>query len=74
MRISTGIKSLTDTDPMPFGKYGPSQGDPRLMQDVPATYLHWLWHNSTASDARVRDYIKRNLNALRMENTDLIWL
>ena len=33
------IPVLTDTDPMPFGKCA---GQP--MQDVPASYLHWLWH------------------------------
>lgn len=33
------IAVLTDTDPMPFGKFA---GQP--MQDVPASYLHWLWH------------------------------
>jgi len=30
--------ALTDTDPMPFGKH---KGE--LMQDVPASYLRWLW-------------------------------
>jgi hypothetical protein len=36
--IST-IAVLTGTDPMPFGKFVG-----RAMQDVPACYLHWLWH------------------------------
>jgi hypothetical protein len=31
---------LQDTDKMPWGKY---KGTP--MQDVPASYLHWLWTN-----------------------------
>jgi len=31
------MKELTDTDPMPFGKY---RGIP--MKDVPAKYLFWL--------------------------------
>lgn len=33
---------LTDLSPMPFGKYGPDN-EKRLMQDVPASYLHYLW-------------------------------
>lgn len=31
---------LHDTDKMPWGKYAG-----KLMQDVPASYLHWLWVN-----------------------------
>jgi hypothetical protein len=40
------IPVLTGTDPMSFGKYA---GQP--MQDVPATYLHWLWHSETTNPA-----------------------
>jgi len=58
---------LTDLDPMPFGKY---KGIP--MQDVPAGYLHCLWTNY-CDDKQIRSYIKRNLNALKTENYDLIW-
>lgn len=36
------MNPLTDTDPMPFGKYGPSN-ESKLMQDVPVSYLHYLW-------------------------------
>lgn len=36
--MNSAAGKLTDTDPMPFGKY---KGTP--MQDVPASYLHWLW-------------------------------
>jgi len=65
------MKELTDLDPMPFGKY---KGTP--MQDVPASYLHWLWTNGkkeeTKTDA-VADYIKRNLDVLRHEHEDGIW-
>ena len=39
--------ALTDTDPMPFGKH---KGEP--MQDVPASYLRWLWNDG------LRDYSK----------------
>lgn len=63
---------LTDTDPMPFGKY---RGKP--MQDVPVSYLHWLYHDSEdgkreATDA-VRQYVRDNITALKVENGDLIW-
>ena len=61
---------LKDTDLMPFGKY---KGTP--MQDVPCSYLHYLWTNGMRHDkqSNVADYIKRNLSALQEENKDLIW-
>lgn len=63
---------LTDTCPMPFGqKY---RGV--AMQDVPVTYLHWIWENvgdGTWQVAEVKEYIKNNLDALKLENKDLIW-
>jgi uncharacterized protein (DUF3820 family) len=64
------VKQLQDTDPMPFGKH---KGSP--MQDVPASYLHWLWSNGKEHDkqCRVADYIRRNLNALSVEYSDGIW-
>ncbi len=64
------MQELTDTDPMPFGKH---KGVP--MQDVPASYLHYLWTHGKEQDRRcpVADYIRRNLNALRSEHTDGIW-
>jgi len=44
------------------------------MQDVPASYLHWLWTEAGPNDGRpVIDYIRRNLNALKMEHRDGIW-
>lgn len=67
---------LTDTSPMPFGKYGPPpKGCQRLMQDVPAYYLHHLWVNGLEFDRRsqVADYIRRNLTCLQQESPDLIW-
>lgn len=39
----------TDTDPMPFGKY---KGEP--MQDVPASYLAWLWRDGLRDYSRSR--------------------
>lgn len=64
------MKILTDTDPMPFGKY---RGVP--MQDVPAGYLHYLWSNGIRSnpDSSVADYIRRNLHSLEKDHPDGIW-
>lgn len=64
------MTTLNDTDPMPFGKH---KGMP--MQDVPASYLHWLWTTGKKDDQRcqVADYIRRNLSALRTEHSDGIW-
>lgn len=55
---------------MPFGKH---RG--LAMQDVPARYLHWLWTNGKKEDQRcpVADYIRRNLDALKLEHRDGIW-
>lgn len=56
---------------MPYGIW-----KDRLMQDVPASYLHWLWTNGKKGmqdrDA-VADYIHRNLDALRKDHPDGIW-
>lgn len=62
--------SLEDTDPMPFGKY---KGCP--MQEVPASYLHYLWCNGVNKElgSLLHKYIKDNMNALKQENTDKIW-
>jgi uncharacterized protein (DUF3820 family) len=61
---------LTDISTMPFGKY---KGTP--MQDVPASYLHWLWTNGLENDKHspVADYVRRSLSALKQEHPDLIW-
>lgn len=60
---------LTDTDPMPFGKY---KGQP--MQDVPASYLHWLWQEiQHDKSSNVADYIRKNIAALKKECPDKIW-
>ena len=58
---------LTDIDPMPFGKY---RGVP--MQDVPVSYLHWLWHNGL-TDTSVKEYIQKSIDSLKQENPDLLW-
>lgn len=63
---------LEDTSMMPFGKYAGV-----AMQDVPVSYLHWLWCSPDFPRGLqanlVHDYIKENLDALKMENEDLIW-
>lgn len=63
-------KTLTDLDPMPWGKY---KGEP--MQDVPASYLHWLWVNGMDKDrlAPVAVYIREHLSHLKQEHPDGIW-
>lgn len=67
MAIRNLNEELNDLSPMPWGKY---KGVP--MQDVPASYLHWLW-NGNCSDARVKAYIEKSKSALEAENPDLIW-
>lgn len=65
---------LTDISPMPFGMY---KGKP--MQDVPVSYLHYLWTSNIRDAApssqqyAVAQYIEKNLNALKMEDKDKIW-
>lgn len=65
---------LTDLSKMPFGKFA---GKP--MMDVPVAYLHWLWtkgglqHPTDTKGEAVKDYVESNLEALKMENKDLIW-
>ena len=68
------MKIIQDTDAMPWGKH---KGVP--MQDVPASYLHWLWTNERDPMSRkaktdpVAAYIERNLAALQREHPDGIW-
>jgi len=63
-------ENLNDTDKMPFGQHRGT-----LMQDVPASYFHWLWTNGMKDDKHrpVADYIRRNLEALKKEHPDGIW-
>lgn len=42
------------------------------MEEVPANYLHWFWHNSNR-DGDVAEYIRGRMSALMQENKDLIW-
>ena len=64
------MQKLKDTDPMPFGMHS---GTP--MQDVPASYLHWLWCSGKKENkvCLVADYIRRNIDVLSKENEDAIW-
>lgn len=66
---------LEDTDMMPFGQYGPRSRDPRMMQDVPASYFHYLWTTGLKEDklSLVANYIRRNLPALKKEHPDGVW-
>lgn len=61
---------INDLDPMPFGKY---KGTP--MQDVPASYLHWVWHNTTTDNCNgsLYSYIKFSVSALKDEDPDKLW-
>jgi hypothetical protein len=64
------MKQLEDLDPMPFGEH---KG--KAMQNVPASYLHWLWTNGMKENqsSPVADYIKRNISALAQEYKTGIW-
>ncbi len=55
------ISKLEDFSPMPYGKY---QG--KAMEDVPASYLIWLYDNGRASPA-VKKYIEDNMDVLQKE-------
>lgn len=61
---------LIDVSEMPFGMH---KG--KLMQDIPASYLHWLWTSGKNVDKTcpVANYIKRNLQALKKEYPNGIW-
>lgn len=61
-------EEYNDDTPMPFGKH---KGE--LLQDIPASYLHWLWTQKPLNDRRLEDYIKRNIFALKQEYPDGIW-
>jgi hypothetical protein len=56
---------------MPFGKYGPKQGDCRKMRDVPARYLLYLWDEGIWQESGpVHDYIEKNFSALESDAPD----
>jgi len=60
---------LDDLSKMPFGKHA---GKP--MQDVPASYLHWLWTKEDFDKkSPVGVYISENIEALKLDYKDGIW-
>lgn len=63
--------TLTDTSPFPFEMY---KGKP--MQDIPTSYLHWYWEAGgrwNPEQLAIVEYIRENMDALKMEEPDLIW-
>lgn len=60
---------LTDKSPMPFGVH---KG--KLIKNVPASYLLWLWNNGVWQEAHkpIHHYIKDNIAALEMDDSDTI--
>lgn len=65
----TTMDALTDTSPMPFGKY---HGTP--LQDVPASYLLWLWDNGIWQEKHkpLHAYIRESWSALLQDCKDYI--
>jgi len=61
-------KPYEDLDLMPFGKHVNLR-----LQDVPASYFHWLWTQRPLNDKRLEAYIKKNIHALKQEHPDGIW-
>jgi hypothetical protein len=47
----------------------------KWMQEVPASYLHWLWSSGKKEDKTcpVANYIRENIYALKKEYPDGIW-
>ena len=56
------IDQLTDTSPMPLGKY---KGVP--MQEVPAEYLIWYRENAKSPNPQLMEYILDNWQVLKKE-------
>lgn len=55
--------ALADLDLMPFGKH---KGE--RMQDVPPTYLSWLWHDGKKHERdKVANYIWNSRNGINLE-------
>ena len=65
------MTQLQDTDKMPWGKH---KG--LIMQEVPASYLCWLWNEGKSTEVEtcpVAEYINRNMNSLTKEYPNGIW-
>lgn len=60
---------MTDNDKMPFGKH---RGE--RMEDVPASYLHWIWtKDGFDQSSPVGEYIRDNMSFLMADHPDGIW-
>lgn len=68
MKSTERTPAYDDTDLMQFGKYVNER-----LQDVPASYLHWLWSCRPIHDKKLENYIYNNLDALKQEHPDGIW-
>jgi len=53
---------------MPFGKYGP-RGLRLDLDDVPASYLMWLWEQNVDHPS-VRRYIEDNMEGIKKNIAD----
>ena len=60
--------TYNDDDEITFGKH---KGE--MLQNVPAAYLHWWYHETDKRDIKLKHYIENNVMALKQENPDLIW-
>lgn len=54
--------AYSDLDKMPFGKHA---GE--LLQDVPASYLLWLWGKRPINDTKLQNYIWNSKDAIEQE-------
>lgn len=62
------MEKLTDESWMPYGKFGPRNGDPRKMKNVPSGYLIALWDKEDGLWRKPHDavhvYIKESWSVL----------
>jgi len=57
---------FTDNTPMPFGKH---KG--KAMANVPADYLVWIYENYDNMHANLKEYIRSNMDALKIEAANI---
>jgi len=61
--------AYNDDDLMNFGKYKNVR-----LQDVPASYLHWLYtETKPMRDIKLKHYIENSMDSLKEEYPDGIW-
>lgn len=68
---------MDDNSHMTFGKYGPKRGDHRILKNVPAGYILWLWDEALWNNPKpffyeLREYIKENYRHFLIEAPDYI--